>query len=356
VVRSVHHDATGHRPAAYWNLTGHAPPSLSANWKATREDWPSLGAQVALARTGRVPAPFPGTVTLPYGMADGGPANGQDAGFLGLGFDPIVFRPPGGRPYDGKSPETGLIEFSALPDVSMDRRRDRRDLLDRLETASPGGIGADETAPMAQWREKAMDLLLDARAARAFDVDSEPEEIRRSYGDHVCGRSALMARKLTEAGVPLVTVLCAAGDLNGSVGAHWDTHADNFNRLRTQMLPPLDQASSALLDDLADRGRLDETLVVWLTEFGRTPRIGGNAGRDHYPGCYSTAFAGGGIQGGRVYGASDAMGAQPVDRPCRPEDLQATIFHALGIEPRMEVHDAQGRPLQACDGRPLPLF
>ncbi|HYF00452.1 MAG TPA: DUF1501 domain-containing protein, partial [Planctomycetota bacterium] len=154
----------------------------------------------------------------------------------------------------------------------------------------------------------------------------------------------------------LTTVICAAGDLNGSVGAHWDTHADNFGRLKNQMLPPLDQAFSALLDDLAARGRLEETLVVLLTEFGRTPQIAGGHGRDHYPGCFSVAFAGGGIRGGQVYGASDPMGAQPVENPCGPADLQATIFHALGIEPDFTVHDAEGRPMHACDGRPLPLF
>jgi len=156
--------------------------------------------------------------------------------------------------------------------------------------------------------------------------------------------------------VPLTTVICAAGDLNGSAGAHFDTHADNFGRLKNQMLPPLDRAMSALLDDLASRGRLDETLVVLLTEFGRTPRIAGGHGRDHFPGCFSVAFAGGGIRGGTVYGSSDKTGSEPAERACGPADLQATIFHALGIDPAFTVHDPEGRPMQACDGRPLPLF
>jgi hypothetical protein len=356
IVRSVRHGAPSHRSAAYWNLTGHPPPALNQNWEASRKDWPTLGSQVAKARAGTVPAPLPGAVSLPYPLADGGRANGQDAGFLQLPFDPIVFRPPApGTPYEGVSPDVGTIQLGASPDVPRDRQEGRRGLLGRLESAARP-IGSGETASLEHWRERALDLLLDARAARAFDLEAEPRRVRDAYGDHVCGQSVLLARKLTEAGVPLVTVFCAAGDLNGSIGAHWDTHGDNFNRLRRQMLPPLDQASSALLDDLASSGRLDETIVVWLTEFGRTPKINSNAGRDHYPNCYSVAFAGGGIRGGQVYGRSDALGAEPAENACGPEDLQATLFHALGIDPAFTVHDQDGRPLQACDGKPLPLF
>ena len=195
-----------------------------------------------------------------------------------------------------------------------------------------------------------------ARQLKPFDLKSEPERVRRAYGDHICGRSVLQARKLTEAGVPIVTVYCAAGDLNGSSGSHWGTHGNNFNRIKNDMLPPLDRASSALLDDLAARGRLDESLVVWLTEFGRTPRINKNAGRDHYPNCYSVAFAGGGIGGGQVYGKSDKIGAEPAELACGPADLHATIFHALGLDLRFELHDRENRPFTLTDGKPLPIF
>jgi hypothetical protein len=356
VVRSVHHGAPGHRPAAYWNLTGHAPPFALENWRVSRKDWPCLGSQVARAMGPKVPAPFPGTVSLPYPLADAGRANGLDGGFLGVSTDPIICRPPEGLPYVGKSEEGGTIEIGRSPDVPLSRLRSRRALLDGLEGASPAGLGGEETVPMAEWRGRALDLMADTRAAATFDLSKEPRQIRESYGDHICGQSVLQARKLVEAGVPLVTVFCAAGDLNGSVGSHFDTHGDNFNRLKRDMLPPLDQAMSALLNDLADRGRLDETLVVLLTEFGRTPKISGGAGRDHYPACYSVAFAGGGIRGGQVYGKSSPMGAEPVENPCGPEDLQATMFHALGIDPTFTVQDVDGRPLQACDGKPLPLF
>lgn len=356
VVRSVHHGAPAHRPAAYWNLTGHAPPFALENWRVSRKDWPSLGAQVARAFGPKVPAPFPGTVSLPYPLADAGRANGLDGGFLGVSCDPIICRPPDGLPYVGKSEEAGTIEIAPSPDVSKARLEGRRALLSGLEAASPAGLSGDETLPLREWRGRALDLMADARVAATFDLSREPRQVREAYGNHICGQSVLQARKLVEAGVPLVTVFCAAGDLNGSVGSHFDTHADNFNRLKRDMLPPLDQASSALLQDLADRGRLDETLVVWMTEFGRTPKISNGGGRDHYPSCYSVAFAGGGIQGGQVYGKSSPLGAEPVENPCGPEDLQAMIFHALGIDPAFTVQDHDGRPLQACDGKPLPLF
>jgi uncharacterized protein (DUF1501 family) len=161
---------------------------------------------------------------------------------------------------------------------------------------------------------------------------------------------------MVEAGVPLVTVYCAAGDLNGSVGDHFDTHADNFNRLKNRMLPPLDQASFALLEDLRRRGTLDSTLVCWLTEFGRTPKINGAAGRDHFPNCYSVAFAGGGVQGGQVYGKSDAVGYEPAESACGPRDLHATIFAALGLDLRTELHALDGRPFPLSTGKPLAIF
>ena len=180
--------------------------------------------------------------------------------------------------------------------------------------------------------------------------------MRESYGDHIGGQSLLLARRLTEAGVPVVQVCCAAGDLNGGSGDMWDTHADNFNRLKNRLLPVFDQGASALLTDLQQRGTLDETLVVMLTDFGRTPKINGSAGRDHYPNVYSIFMAGGGIQGGQVYGSSDANGAYPRNNPCGPADAHATIFQALGISPQAEIHDTLGRPFAISEGRVLPLL
>jgi hypothetical protein len=201
----------------------------------------------------------------------------------------------------------------------------------------------------------AQDILLSSSVQAAFNLDHEPLHVRQTFGDHLCGQSLLLARRLTEAGVPIVTVICAAGDLNNAVGDHWDTHGNNFNRLRNDLLPPFDRGAAALLEDLRQRGRLEETLVVFLTEFGRTPRINGGAGRDHYPNCYSVALAGGGIRGGQVYGSSDRLGAFPRDLPCGPHDLHATIFQALGIPLDSHLADNSGRAFAITDGRPLPL-
>lgn len=359
IVRSVFHGAPSHRSGAYWNLTGHPPPRMEANWEATRNDWPSIGSMTAAALEqmgdprGR-PGPLPRNFALPYSMADGGRANGQDGGFLGLKYDPVIIRPPGGKLYNGKSPISGAITLEPPPGVDSARMAGRNALQSALD-----GLGRlpalEETLAAGLAQRQALDMMVQPSVRDAFDLENEPARLRESYGDHICGQSALLARRLTEAGVPMVTVYCAAGDLNGSVGAHFDTHGDNFNRLKNDMLPPLDQASAALLEDLHQRGTLDETLVVWLTEFGRTPKINGAAGRDHFPNCYSVAFAGGGIRGGQVYGRSNSIGAEPAEKGCGPGDLHATIFQAMGIDPRHVLHDLTGRPHFLCEGSPLAL-
>ena len=356
IVRSVHHAAPSHRSAAYWNLTGHAPPLLDANWDASRNDWPCLGsmAAAALEGMGGRSSALPRTFALPYHMADGGRANGQDGGFLGPAYDPVLIRPPSGRLYAGVSPSSGTIHLKPPPGVDAQRLTGRIGL--RASVENLGQIGSiSETAALERANEQALNMLLDPSVCDAFDLDKEPAALRATYGDHVCGQSALLARRLTEAGVPLVTVYCAAGDLNGSAGSHFDTHGDNFNRLKKDMLPPLDQASAALLEDLRQRGRLGETLVVWLTEFGRTPRINRGAGRDHFPNCYAVAFACVGGRGGQVYGRSNSIGAEPAEKGCGPADLHATVFNALGIDPHLVVHDLSGRTHALCEGRPLSI-
>ncbi|MBM4070494.1 MAG: DUF1501 domain-containing protein [Planctomycetes bacterium] len=350
IVRSAHHQEAGHRNAAYWNLTGHEPlrPGNDDTILPSRRDWPSLGSMVSRFRHAR--AGFPGCVALPYPLADRGLLNGQFGGFLGMHHDPFIIRPAAGRPYAGVSPSSEAAELRLPDGMTGQRVRDRLGLAEALASATSPTPGFDH------YRQMAANLLLSPGVSAAFNLDREPRHLRDRYGDHVCGQSALMARRLTEAGVPIVTVYASVGDLNGSAGDNWDTHGGNFIRLKDRLLPPLEQASAALLDDLAERGRLDETLVVWLTEFGRTPRINGGAGRDHYPDCYSVAFAGGGIRGGQIYGRSDRIGAKPADRPCGPQDLHATIFHALGIPLDSQVTDALGRHMGLTDGSPLPLF
>ena len=359
VVRSAHHNAPSHRSGAYWNLTGHAPQNPSGNWPATRADWPCIGSMIWRARkdAGAVKGVLPGAVALPYTIYDGGVANGQDAGFLGMGMDPAVFRPPskGLKIYQGKSPTSGRINLELPEGLSRDRLGRRRSLVDGFgKSKQPALHSAAKAVERSQ--ELALDMLLNPTVHEAFDLEKEPRAMREKYGMHICGQSVLTARRLTEAGVPVATVYCAAGDLNGSRGSHFDTHADNFNKLKNNMLPPFDQAASALVEDLHARGRLDETLVVMLTDFGRTPKINGAAGRDHFPGVYSAVFAGGGIRGGQVYGASTPTGFEPAEQACGPPDLHATIFHAMGIDPHHMIYDADNRPLPLCDGKPLPLF
>lgn len=356
IVRSVCHRAPGHRQAAYWNLTGHKPDAdLNAGDPPilpSRKDWPCIGAMVSQHR--RAKGGLPGSVCLPYPIADRGLQNGQDGGFLGVTADPMVYHPGRGKAYDGVSPMTGHADLKLPSDVDAKRLAARTELLQQLTNAS--GVKPPAGQTLHRYQQMATDLLLQPEVAGAFDLEKEPAKLRDQYGDHICGQSMLLARRLTEAGVPLVTVYSSAGDLNSGDGDHWDTHSHNHKRIKNNLAPPLDRGSVALLKDLADRGRLDETLIVWMTEFGRTPRIGANAGRDHFPHCYSVAFAGGGIRGGQVYGRSDKIASAPIDFPCGPADLHATIFHALGISLEAHVTDTQGKPAAMCEGKPLPLF
>lgn len=349
LIRSMHHDAPSHRSAAYWNLTGHAPQKPDKNWERTRKDWPSLGSMVAHAKHDPT-CMLPGNVALPYPIYDGGWANGQHAGFLGMPFDPVIMKPDQGTPYDGKSPASGHLSFGLIEGVDEERLAARRSLLTDLSG------DALPTEPLEHYQQRVFDMLLDAETRKAFKIDDEPERQQRRYGSHILGQSLLTARRLTGAGVPLVTVYAAAGDLNGSAGAHFDTHSDGYNRLKNQMLPPLDQGLSALFDDLHESGRIDETLVVLLTEFGRTPKVNGSGGRDHYPKVYTVGMAGAGVSEGLLYGTSDASGAFPASQAATPADLHASIFHSLGIAPDRRIHDLDDRPLPMSDGSVLPVF
>jgi len=351
IVRSVHHREAGHRNACYWNLTGHPPhrPGNDESIAPSRTDWPCLGAMVSRFRHAR--PGFPAAVSMPYQIADRGLVNGQNAGFLGLHHEPMLVSPSSGRRYEGVSPSGGAADLRLPEGISAERLHDRVGLLSQMHTPAIGDTGNRD-----HYQQMARDLLLRQEVTTAFDLNRENAALRARYGNHICGQSALLSRRLVEAGVPIVTLYASIGDLNGSSGDNWDTHGNNFPRLRDRLLPPLEQASSALLNDLADRGMLDETLVVFFTEFGRTPRLNGGRGRDHFPNCYSVAFAGGGIRGGQVFGRSDAIAAAPSERPCGPQDLHATVLHALGIPRDSHVEDALGRPMPLCDGAALPLF
>jgi hypothetical protein len=354
IVHSIHHNSSAHGKGMYWNLTGHSPPQPEAavNQPPSPDDWPSLTAQVAKFRPAAKGLPH--AVQLPYPFVDNNTLQaGESAGFLGQTWDPVILRTPRGKPFGGVSRDLGAPVLNLAQGTSTNKLEARRALRKRLD---PPAIGTRAERSLDHFHELALDMLLNPQVRQAFDLEREPTRQRERYGDHIAGQSMLLASRLVEAGVPIVTVLCAAGDLNGAVGDHWDTHGDNFNRLKDRLLPPFDRGLSALLEDLDQRGRLNETLVVVMGDFGRTPKINGGAGRDHYPNVFSVMLAGGGIRGGQVYGSSDRVGAFPHDKPCGPADLHATIFRALGIPLDSVLHDRLGRPHQLTDGQPLPLL
>ena len=353
IVRSMHHGSSAHGKAMYWNFTGHKPPQsdTAANLPPSSSDWPSLLSVISKFKS--APPGLPSSIRIPYPLVDNGTLQaGEYGGWLGSSYNPIVIRTPKGKEFGGVSRDLGASRID--PKEAIDRKvlSSRLGLLGHLDQFQ--GIGNSVT-DMDYFRNLATDMLMSPNVRNAFDLDLESQATKDKFGNHICGQSMLLARRLVQAEVPIVTVACSAGDLNGSAGDHWDTHADNFNRIKNTMLPAFDRPSAALLDDLDDRGMLDETLVVFLTEFGRTPKINKNAGRDHYPSCYSVAFAGAGIQGGQVYGKSDKSGSEPAENACGPADLHATIFEAFGINHKTTITDRLGRPFPISDGEPLPL-
>src|SRR5262249_17295932 len=272
-------------------------------------------------------------------------SHGQFGGWLGPTWDPLTID---ARP---DLPDYHVGDFLLQDGISQRRMQDRQSLLSsvegRLETLDrSGSLGS-----MSRHSSRAFDLLASGLGKAAFDLTGESDDMRDRYGRNPHGQSVLQARRLIERGVPLVTVFWPNDGIK-NVSVYWDTHSRNFIDHRERLMPPADQAFSALLDDLSARGLLDETLVVWTGEFGRTPRIGqvnsdagaGADGRDHWPNCFTSVLAGGGIRGGQVYGSSDRHAAYPNSNPVKPVDLMATMYHCLGIAPEQTLPDNQGRP------------
>jgi arylsulfatase A-like enzyme len=228
-------------------------------------------------------------------------------------------------------------------DIPLHRLEARKNLLGQFEAHQAIAASYD------RFQQRAIDLVTSSSAQRAFALDEEPPALRDRYGRHIHGQSLLLARRLIEAGARLVEV-----NWHQDHQTFWDTHGNNFRRLKDQLMPPVDQGFSALVEDLAQRGLLEETLLVWVGEFGRSPKItSANAGREHHPWCYSAVLAGGGIRGGQVYGRSDRLGAYPAENPVSPADLTATIYHALGVAPALTVRDREGRPVTLTEGAPV---
>lgn len=343
IVRSVHHTHASHNGGMHWSIVGRPYRTDSTLVTPSRTDMPSFGTLVGwLAQRDGLAGALPPYVITPAPHCDSTVylTPGQFGGCLGPGCDPLVLNS------DPNSPNFSVPDLGPLEGVTSDRQLDRQSLLGRLgQCGIP--IAAAGSLDFEINRNKALSLMGSVAAREAFDLTKEAPALRDRYGRHTWGQSHLLARRLVEAGVRFVTTV------NGQ-SIIWDTHLDNFGRLEKTLVPPMQNAFSTLLDDLVDRGLLDSTLVVWMGDFGRTPIINSNAGRDHWPQCYSMVLAGGGIRGGQVIGESDSTGAFPKSRPISPADVHATVFSALGYDARSIVyHLSDGRPVQLSDGEPI---
>jgi hypothetical protein len=296
-------------------------------------------------------AEMPTSVSYPYVIGDGSVTPGQHASFLGKNHDPFFFA------QDPNSPNFSLPELSLPANISFERMQARRELQKLVDQQArlmdhPAARGFDT------YYDKAMAMLQSPRLRKAFNLAEEPAVMREAYGRTTYGQSCLLARRLVEAGTKFVTVYFS-DNIGGQKtdGGGWDTHGFNNTKMypiiEKYHLPITEHTLPTFLNDLETRGLLDTTLVVWMGEFGRTPNINKNASRDHWPQCYTTLLCGGGIKRGFVYGASDQTGSYPAEKPVRPDDLAATIYHLLGIDPHTEVRNTQQRPVLIADGKPV---
>jgi hypothetical protein len=355
VIRSMTHGDVNHTTATHFLLTGKEPPGPA---KQLADDWPSYGA--VLARLGRGRGPLPPFVSMMPRVPQGAPrfveeSHGQGAGWLGGLYEPFRIDA------DASLADYRVGELGLHADVPLGRTQRRRELLDNIDRQRRQLDARAQPVSMDAHYARAFSLLSSPDVTRAFDLTRESRRLRERYGMNIHGQAVLQARRLVEAGVPLVTVFWQNDGIT-NVSVYWDTHNRNFIDLKTRLCPTTDQAFSALLEDLAERGLLDETLVIWTGEMGRTPRVGqsvpggagaGRDGRDHWARVFTTVLAGGGIRGGIVHGSSDRFAAYPASQPTSPADLAATVYHCLGVNPRLQIHDRLGRPLTLCDGNAI---
>jgi hypothetical protein len=360
VVRSVTHKAGCHNCLP--SYTGFEQPMPDQHPRDT--DPPSMGAVCEWLRQGR--GDLPDYVYMPcwLGWGQAFRRAGPYAGFLGQRFNPLTteckpYADPGVKPVQGKPaivrgmPLLPNTAFDA--DLTLDRLNTRQTLLQQLDQKVRESEAADAPAAYDRVQRRAFDLLTSSRLRSCFDLSREEPRVLDRYGRTLFGHSTLIARKLVEEGVRFVNVTWDLFWDRVQVDYDaWDTHQKNFEILRTNKLPNFDQTFTALLHDLSVRGLLDETLVVVMSEMGRTPKVNGNAGRDHWTHCYSVVFAGAGIRGGTIYGASDSQAAYVKDRPVSTGDICATIYRCLGIDPDLTVPDRAGRPVPVAQGgRPV---
>jgi hypothetical protein len=341
ILRSLHHDDAGHSSGDQICFTGHpAGPNPDEN------AYPSCGSVVS-RQLGHLTPRLPAYVMIPRMVPGTGPA------YLGVAHKPFETNADPANPGPFRVPS-----FDLPQGLTLERLGERRELLAGFDQLRRDLDASGQLDALDRFNQKAWDVLTSAAARDAFDLDREPEPVRERYGflpafdpkaSNRCGAPAwsqriLLARRLVEAGVRLVTV-----DLRW-----WDTHVKGFESLRLGFLPRFDRAYSALIEDLDQRGLLPSTLVIAWGEFGRTPRVNSDAGRDHYPNVFSAALAGGPVRGGRVVGASDEKGAFPKDNPKTPQDVLGTLYRHLGIDTQAQYTNASGRPVVVLpDGRPI---
>ncbi len=339
LVRSLAHKDNNHTAATHHLITGAAQPGVRFDKPLSRDDWPCYAAGVGYLRPPE--AGVPAGVHLPTFLAEGPLVwPGQHAGFLGPKYDPWqITQNPNAR--------TFRVENLRAPlGLDVHTLRDRRALLADVNRQQRLLAESAETRRLGDQQDRAFALLTSGKVARAFDLEREPAALRDRYGRHPFGQSLLLARRLVAAGVPVVQA-------NMGRVQNWDSHSNNFTRLKKDLLPPLDRAVSALLDDLGASGLLAETLVVVAGEFGRTPKVNKDAGRDHWAACFSALFAGAGVRGGQVIGRSDPTGSYPATVAYAPDDVGATVYDVLGIDPASEVRDRLDRPVQLNRGQPI---
>jgi uncharacterized protein (DUF1501 family) len=337
VVRSLSHRENNHLVATHHVLTGHQQPGAFFDKIASRDDFPNYAAGRAFFRG--APEGTPVGVNLPTYLMEGPLLwPGQHAGYLGPKYDIMQVTNDPNRPdfkIDNLRPGEGM---------NVDSLKDRMALLDAVNTQQKWLSESSETKKLSDQQRQALAVLTSGKVAKAFDIDKEPAATRDKYGRHAFGQSILLARRLVEAGVPVVQA-------NMGRVQNWDSHGDLFKRMKKDLLPPVDAGVSALLDDLQDRGMLEDTMVMVLGEFGREPKINKGAGREHWAPCFCGLFAGAGVKPGQVIGKSDKTAAYPATTPYNPDDIGATVYTVLGIDPHAEVRDRLGRPVQLNRGR-----
>jgi uncharacterized protein DUF1501 len=338
LVRSMHHPMRNHNSAAAEVLTGRTPAGGDLELLADEaRSYPTLGSSVSYALGARANVlPY---VALPYTIYNVVQLPGQTPGILGGRYDRFqVSGNPG-------NPDFRIAALQPPGERQPQEIAQRNDLLHQLDSFA----ASQPASRMRTYQQRAFDLVSSDSVRKSFAIEQEEAKTRDRYGRTLVGQSLLLARRLVEGGVNFVTVF--DGERNGQE-ANWDSHEKLFSRHK-QLIPPADQGFSALIEDLETRGLLDSTLVVGMGEFGRTPKINGNAGRDHWPDCYTVVLAGGGTIGGAIHGASDRLAAYPSLDPISPADLAATVLWRFGIDPAKEFLDPTGRPIRLADGMPL---